>query len=42
MIPFLGIGSDQLADSCVGEPGTGARAKFEGEDGTRNRKYMLY
>ena len=37
MIPFLGIGADQLADSCVGEVATGASAKFEGDDGTRNR-----
>ena len=28
MIPFLGIGADQLADSCVGDPGTGDRVKF--------------
>ena len=37
MIPFFGIGTDQLADSCFGEPATGARVKFESDDGTRNR-----
>ena len=42
MIPFLGIGADQLADSCAGEPVTGARVKFEGDDGTRIRTYNLY
>ena len=42
MIPFLGIGADQLADRCVEEPATGARAKFVGDDGTRNRTYNLY
>ena len=40
MIPFLGMGADQLADSCVGEPATGDSAKFEGDDGTRNRTYI--
>ena len=37
MIPFLGMGADQLADSCVGELATGASAMFKGDDGTRNR-----
>ena len=40
MIPFFGMGADQLADSCVGEPATGGNAKFEGDDGTRNRTYI--
>ena len=35
MIPFFGIGVDQLADSCVGEPPTEARVKFKGDDGTK-------
>ena len=34
MIPFLGIGTDQLADSTVGEPGTGDNEKSMTEDGT--------
>ena len=34
MIPFLGMGTDQLADSWVGEPATGDREKFWGDDGT--------
>ena len=37
MIPFLGRGADQLAESCAGEPSTGATEKFEGDDGTRCR-----
>ena len=35
MIPFLGIGADQLADSCVGEPATGDIAKFCGDNETK-------
>ena len=34
MIPFLGIGADQLADSVVGYPGTANIEKLRGEDGT--------
>ena len=34
MIPFLGMGTDQLAERAVGEPGTGDSKKFEGVDGT--------
>ena len=36
MIPFLGMGTDQLADSRVGEPVTGDKEKFWGDDGTVN------
>ena len=32
MIPFLGMGTDQLAESKVGEPRIGDSVKFEGED----------
>ena len=42
MIPFLGTGADQLADRFVEEPSTGARAKFEGDDGTRIRTCINY
>ena len=34
MIPFLGMGIDQLADSSVGEPATADREKVCGDDGT--------
>ena len=34
MIPFLGIGADQLADIWDGEPATADREKFWGDDGT--------
>ena len=37
MIPFLGMGTDQLAESKVGEPRTGDSVKFEGEDGFQTR-----
>ena len=33
MIPFLGMGRDQLAERAVGDPGTGDSVKL-GEDGT--------
>ena len=36
MIPFLAIGTDQLAKRPVGEPGTGDNKKFDGDDGTEN------
>ena len=36
MIPFLGMGTDQLAKRAVGEPGTGDNKKFGGNDGTEN------
>ena len=32
MTPFLGMGTDQLEESKVGEPRTGDSVKFEGED----------
>ena len=38
MIPFLGMGTDQLADSWVGEPATEDREKFWGDDGTAKIK----
>ena len=34
MIPFLAMGTDQLAKRAVGEPGTGDNKKFDGDDGT--------
>ena len=37
MIPFLGMGTDQLAENKVGEPRTGDSVKFEGEDGFQTR-----
>ena len=38
MIPFFGIGPDQLADSCVGEPPKVAKVKFKVDDGTRKKR----
>ena len=38
MIPFLGMGTDQLANNSVGEPATGDREKFCGSDGTAKWK----
>ena len=38
MIPFLSIGTDQLANSRVGEPATGNREKFCGGDRTVKKK----
>ena len=40
MIPFLGIGTDQLAERVVGEPGTENNARFEGNDGTMTKKWI--
>ena len=37
IIPFLVIGADQLADSCVGDLGKDTNAKFRGGDGTGSR-----
>ena len=37
MIPFLGMGTDQLAESKVGEPRTGDSVKFDGDDGFQTR-----
>ena len=34
MIPFLGIGADQLVESAVGYPGTANKDKLRGDDGT--------
>ena len=34
MIPLLGIGTDQLAWSAIGDPGTGDNIKLGGDDGT--------
>ena len=42
MMPFLGIGADQLADSCVGEPPKVAKVKFKGDDGTRKSIHIKY
>ena len=39
MIPFLGIGADQLADNCVAKPATEARERIRGDDGTGNKIY---
>ena len=39
MIPFFGIGANQLADSCVGDLGKDANTKFRGGDGTGNSIY---
>ena len=36
MIPFLDIGTDQLAERAVGEPRTGDNKKFDGDDGAEN------
>ena len=35
MIPFLGMGTDQLAERVVGEPGTGDNKTFDEGDGTK-------
>ena len=37
MMPFMGIGSDQQADSCVGVVTSDNRTAFCGDVGTRNR-----
>ena len=34
MMPFFGIGEDQLADHWLGEPGTMDRERASGDDGT--------
>ena len=34
IIPFVDIGTDQLAESAVGDPGTAYNVKFKGNDGT--------
>ena len=34
MMPFFGMGGDQLADSWLGEPGTGDTERARGDDGT--------
>ena len=41
MIPFLGMGADQLAESQVGDPRTRDSVKFEGEDGTEDENNNL-
>ena len=33
MMPFFGMGGDQLADSLLGEPGTVDTKRFRGGDG---------
>ena len=40
-IPFFGMGTDQLADSAVGDPGTGNIVKLSGEDGTEKNSAKL-
>ena len=37
MTPFLGMGTDQLAESKVGEHRIGDSVKFEGEDEFQTR-----
>ena len=34
MMPFFGMGEDQLADSWLGEPGTVDTERASGDDGT--------
>ena len=34
MMPFFGMGGDQLADSWLGDPGTVDTERFRGDDGT--------
>ena len=36
MIPFLGMGTDQVVESEVGDPVTGNKVKFKMEEGTEN------
>ena len=36
MIPFLGMGTDQLAERAVGEPEAGDNKKFDGDERTEN------
>ena len=38
IIPFLGMGADQLANNCVGELPTEDRAKFCGDNETGEKK----
>ena len=37
MIPFLGMGTDQLAERAVGDPRIGNNVKFKGDDGTKKK-----
>ena len=41
MIPFLGMGTDQLAESKVGDPRILDSVKLEGEDGTEGKNNNL-
>ena len=36
MIPFLAMGTEQLAKRAIGEPGTGDNKMFDGDDETEN------
>ena len=40
MIPFFGMGTDQLAESAEGTPGTGTNEEMLGDDGTRKLKLV--
>ena len=42
MIPFFGIGRDQLAESVVGKPRRVYNVKFMGDDGTGKRHVQIY
>ena len=38
ILPFFGMGGDQLADSWLGEPGTVDTERFRGDDGAVGEK----
>ena len=41
MIPFLGMGTDQVVESEVGDPVTGNKVMFVTEDGTEKDIELL-
>ena len=41
MMPFFGMGGDQLADSWLGEPGTVDTEGFRGDDGAVEKRNNL-
>ena len=41
MIPFLGMGTDQLAERAVGKPGTENNVKLRGDDETDEKAHAV-
>ena len=41
MIPFLGMGTDQLAERVVGKPGTENNVKLGGDDETDEKAHAV-